>query len=77
MRRAIATAEGEFRIAPRQQLHGINLFGGAEQQPTSNFFTGDAWVELGRCGGGRFDGATSKLPTIVLSDLDRPRCAHT
>ena len=69
--RAIATAENEFRIAPLNQLHGISLFGGAEQLPTQHFFTSDAWVELGRCGGGRFDDAAPKLPTNVLSDLDQ------
>lgn len=71
VQRAIATAEDVFRIAPRHQLHGISLFDGAEQLPTRHFFTSDAWVELGRCGGGRFDDATSKLPTNVLSDLDQ------
>lgn len=71
VQRAIATAEAEFRSAPRHQLHDISLFGGAEQRPRSHFFTSDAWVELGRCGGGRFDNATSKLPTNVLSDLNQ------
>lgn len=71
MQRAIATAESEFRIAPRHQLHRISLFGGAEQLPTQHLLTSDAWVELGRCSGGRFDDTTSKLPTNVLSDLDQ------
>jgi hypothetical protein len=71
VQRAIATAEEEFRVAPRHELRGISLFGGAEQLPTQHFFTSDAWVELGRCGGGRFDDDNSKLPTTVLNDLDQ------
>jgi hypothetical protein len=68
---AIATAEDEFRVAPRHQLHGISLFGGAEQLPTQHFFTSDDWFEIGRCDGGPFDADTPKLPTNVLSDLDQ------
>ncbi len=68
---AIGNFEQAFRIAPRHQLHGIDLWGGPEQAPTSHFFTSDAWVELGPCEGGRFDPSTSKLPTAVLNDLDQ------
>jgi hypothetical protein len=71
MQQDIATAEDEFRRAPGPQLHDISLFGGAEQLPTQHFFTSDTWVQLGRCGGGGFDDATSTLPTNVLNDLDQ------
>jgi hypothetical protein len=71
VQQAIATAEEEFKATPRHELRGISLFSGAEQLPTQHFFKSDAWAELGRCDGGRFDDATAKLPTNVLSDLDQ------
>jgi hypothetical protein len=72
---AIGSFEQEFRIAPRNQLHGIDLWGGPEQMPSRHFFTSDAWVELGPCEGGRFDASSSRLPTSVLTDLDQAALA--
>ncbi|GAA0909229.1 hypothetical protein GCM10009558_013380 [Virgisporangium aurantiacum] len=73
LRRAISDAEAQFRIAPRHQLHNITLFGGAEQgPPDEHFFNSDreTWVELGRCGGGRFDDKVAKLSTAAITDLN-------
>jgi hypothetical protein len=71
LRQAIDAAEAEFRVTPAHELRGINLFGGADQEPRQHFFTSDAWDELGRCGGGPFDDETNKLSTSVLADLDQ------
>jgi cell division septum initiation protein DivIVA len=65
----ITAFEAVFTVDPDHGLQDIDPWGGAEQEPRSHFFT-TSFDELKRCGGGRFDDATSVLSASPVADLD-------
>ena len=68
---AIAAFENELRNEDADSgLFRIDMWGGAEQEPSEHFFT-RSFGDLKRCGGGKFDSATNVVPASVLGDFDR------
>ena len=62
LQEAIAACEAEFRVDPDTGLHGIDLFGGVDQEPNEHALDAESFDDLRRCDGRNFDASHDTVP---------------
>lgn len=65
LQQPIAAVEAELRLDPDTGLHGIDLFGGPEQEPNQHALDAQSFDDLRRCDGRSFDASHDTVPVLA------------